>query len=73
METSGKSLSTLESALLRCGSQKKMAVELGMSEGELSKQIACLRKGLVVLDYLGLKVVDVSYDEALRRLLKETL
>ena len=73
MERSGNSLSALESALLRAGSQKKMAIELGISEGELSKQIANLRRCLPVIEYLDLELVDVQLNMALRRLLKEVL
>lgn len=73
METTENSLSTLESALARSGSQKKMSLELGLSEGELSKRLAALRSSIPLLSYLGLKIVDVELDAAIRRLLKEAL
>jgi DNA-binding transcriptional regulator YdaS (Cro superfamily) len=73
MTTSGKSLSVLETALLNAGVQKKIAYDLGISEGELSKQISNLRKAMPLIEALGLTLVDAEVERAMRCLLKEAL
>lgn len=73
MSTSGKSLSVLETALLEAGAQKKIAYDLGVSEGELSKQISSLKKAMPLIEALGLTLIDAEVERAMRRLLKEAL
>lgn len=73
MERTGKSLSSLDKALREVDSQKRIAIELGISEGELSKQISNLRRSCTLLDRLGLVIIDAEIERALRKLLKEAL
>jgi len=70
---SGNSLSVLEHALLHAPAQKRLALDLGLSEGELSKQLATLRRCGPLLDQLGLELVSARTHEALKVLLKESL
>lgn len=73
MEITGKNLSVLEQALREVDSQKRIAIELGISEGELSKQISNLKRSCALLERLGLVILDAEIERALRRLLKEAL
>ena len=73
MEKTGKSFSTLEHALMNAPAQKRMAAELGISDGELSRQIAAVKKAIPLLAYLGLEISDSRVSDAMRVLLKESL
>lgn len=73
MEITGKSLAALEKSLREVDSQKRIAIELGISEGELSKQISNLKRSCVLIERLGLVVVEADIYSALRKLLKDTL
>jgi len=73
VEITGKSLAALEKSLREVDSQKRIAIELGISEGELSKQISNLKRSCVLIERLGLVVVEADIYSALRKLLKDTL
>lgn len=73
MESAGKTLAALDDALMRAPAQKALALDLGISEGELSKQINNLKKAARLLDRLGLQVVPIETMQAYKRLLKDCL
>jgi len=73
MESTGKTLTAFEESLLRYGSQKRLSLDLGVSEGELSKQIAGIRKADRLLAHLSLSITSDDSLAALRRALKDCL
>lgn len=75
-ETTGKQFSTdrVLLAVRSHGLQKQLAIELGMSDGELSKLLSDqLPKIGRLLEVLELEIVCKGYVGALRRALKEEL
>jgi biotin operon repressor len=72
-ETPGNQIAAFENALLHYGSQKRLSLDLGISEGELSKQITGIRKADRLLSHLGLSILSDESIQALRRALKDCL
>ena len=76
METAGNNLSAerVRAAVKAYGLQKQLAIEIGMSDGNLTKYLdGQLTTFCRLLDVLGLEVVAKGHVNDLRKVLKEVL
>lgn len=74
MKAPDKSFQRVQAAVTAAGSQKGIALELGMSDTDVSRLLhQHLPQICRLLDHLGLEVVEAGHVEDLRKVLKVVL